>query len=345
MIDLRSDTVTKPTAEMRDAMAHAEVGDDVYGEDPSVNNLEKMAAQKMGKEAGLFVPSGTMGNLIAVLTHCQRGDEIILGSKSHTFYYEAGGVSALGGVMVHTIPNQTNGTLDLDDIRDAIRGNDVHFPTTRLILLENTQNKCGGVPISKYYTTQVTEIAKQNKLSTHMDGARIFNAAIKFGIPVKELVENIDSVTFCLSKGLSAPVGSVLCGSQSFIHNARRIRKQLGGGMRQAGILAAAGVVALETMINRLDEDHSRAKNLADGLSLLPEINLWENSPQTNMVFLDVALLTGNTIQDLKAKLRDQKVLVSHVSSSGLRLVTHSGISDSDIEETINAFKLALGLI
>lgn len=345
MIDLRSDTVTKPTAEMRDAMAHAEVGDDVYGEDPSVNNLEKMAAQKMGKDAGLFVPSGTMGNLIAVLTHCQRGDEIILGSKSHTFYYEAGGVSALGGVMVHTIPNQTNGTLDLDDIRDAIRGNDVHFPTTRLILLENTQNKCGGIPISKYYTNQVTGIAKQKKLSTHMDGARIFNAAIKFGIAVKELVENIDSVTFCLSKGLSAPVGSVLCGSQSFIHNARRIRKQLGGGMRQAGILAAAGVVALETMINRLEEDHSRAKNLADGLSLLPEINLWDNSPQTNMVFLDVALRTGKTIQDFKAKLQDQKVLVSHVSSSGLRLVTHAGISDSDIDETINAFKLALGLI
>ena len=183
MIDLRSDTVTKPTAEMRDAMARAEVGDDVYGEDPSVNQLEALAAEMMGKEAGLFIPSGTMGNLIAVLTHCQRGDEIILGSKSHTFYYEAGGVSALGGVMVHTIPNQSDGTLDLNDIRHAIRENDIHFPTTRLIALENTQNKCGGVPISKQYTLQVAEIAKQNNLSTHMDGARILNAAIKFSIP------------------------------------------------------------------------------------------------------------------------------------------------------------------
>lgn len=345
MIDLRSDTVTKPTAEMRDAMARAEVGDDVYGEDPSVNSLEALAAEMMGKDAGLFVPSGTMGNLIAVLTHCQRGDEIILGSKSHTFYYEAGGVSALGGVMVHTIPNQSNGTLELDDIRHAIRGNDIHFPTTRLIALENTQNKCGGVTISKQYTGQVAEIAKQNDLSTHMDGARIFNAAIKFGIPVNELVADIDSVTFCLSKGLSAPVGSVLCGSKSFVNKARRIRKQLGGGMRQAGILAAAGTVALKTMITRLAEDHIRAKNLAEGLSMIPEISLWDNSPQTNMVFLDVSLNNGKTIQDFEALLRDHKILVSHVSQKGLRLVTHVGISDSDIEETINAFKSTLALI
>ena len=344
MIDLRSDTVTKPTAEMRDAMARAEVGDDVYGEDPTVNKLEALAAEMMGKEAGLFIPSGTMGNLIAVLTHCQRGDEIILGSKSHTFYYEAGGVSALGGVMVHTIPNQSNGTLDLYDIRHAIRGNDIHFPTTRLILLENTQNKCGGVPISKLYTLQVAEIAKQNNLSTHMDGARIFNAAIKLGVPVNELVTDIDSVTFCLSKGLSAPVGSVLCGSKSFIHNARRIRKQLGGGMRQAGILAAAGMVALETMVTRLAEDHTRAKNLAEGLSGIPEIRLWENSPQTNMVFLDISLKNGKTIQDFEVLLRDHKILASHVSEKGLRLVTHVGISDSDIEETINAFKSSLSL-
>ena len=345
MIDLRSDTVTKPTAEMRDAMARAEVGDDVYGEDPSVNQLEALAAEMMGKEAGLFIPSGTMGNLIAVLTHCQRGDEIILGSKSHTFYYEAGGVSALGGVMVHTIPNQSDGTLDLNDIRHAIRENDIHFPTTRLIALENTQNKCGGVPISKQYTLQVAEIAKQNNLSTHMDGARIFNAAIKFSIPVNELVTDIDSVTFCLSKGLSAPVGSVLCGSKSFIHKARRIRKQLGGGMRQAGILAAAGIVALETMVTRLAEDHTRAKNLAEGLSGIPEISLWENSPQTNMVFLDVSLKNGKTIQDFEALLRDHKILASHVSQKGLRLVTHVGISDSDIEETINAFTSSLSVI
>jgi threonine aldolase len=342
MIDLRSDTVTKPTEAMREAMARAEVGDDVYGEDPTLNKLETMAAYKTGKEAGLFVPSGTMGNLIAVLTHCQRGDEIILGNKSHTFYYEVGGVSALGGVMVHTIPNQSDGTLDFDDINNAIRGNDIHFPTTRLITLENTQNKCGGVPISEDYINQVSEIAKRNNLFTHMDGARIFNAAIKLGVSVKDLVANIDSVTFCLSKGLAAPVGSVLCGTNSFIQKARKIRKQLGGGMRQAGILAAAGVVALETMVNRLEEDHTRARILADGLSLLPEINLWKNSPQTNMVFLDVDLENGKTIQDLEAKLKHYQVLVSDVSPQGLRLVTHNGISDQDITDTINAFKLAL---
>ncbi len=339
MIDLRSDTVTKPTEEMREAMSRAEVGDDVYGEDPNVNKLEAIAAEKFGKDAGLFIASGTMGNLIAVLVHCQRGDEVILGAKSHTFYYEVGGVSALGGVMVHTVPNQPDGTMFLDDIHAAVRSDDIHFPKTNLIVLENTHNRCGGIPITSQYTQQVSAIAKHYNINTHLDGARIFNAAIKLGIPAKNLVENVDSITFCLSKGLSAPVGSVLCGSRSFIQKARRIRKQLGGGMRQAGILAVAGIIALEKMIDRLEDDHLRAKNLADGLSLIPGITLWNNSPQTNMVFVEIKLRNGRTIKEFVSALHDHRVLVSNVSNTGLRLVTHAGINDLDIQQTIEAFK------
>ncbi len=264
MIDLRSDTVTLPTDEMRKAMAVAEVGDDVYGEDPSINRLEEIAANKMGKEAGLFIPSGTMGNLIAMLTHVQRGEEAIMGDQAHTFIYEVGGVSALGGIMVHTVPNQSDGTMKLTDLQNAIRSVDVHFPTTRLIALENTHNRCGGVVITPEYIESVRMLAQENGLIVHMDGARIFNAAVKLKIPAQQLVAGVNSVTFCLSKGLGAPVGSVLCGSQDFIFRARRIRKQLGGGMRQAGILAAAGIVALESMVDRLEEDHKRAQLLAE---------------------------------------------------------------------------------
>ena len=242
MIDLRSDTVTLPTDEMRQAMALADVGDDVYGEDPSINRLEELSANRMGKEAGLFVSSGTMGNLIAFLTHCQRGEEAVMGDQAHTFYYEVGGVSALGGIMVHTVPNQADGTIKLTDLENAIRFEDVHFPTTRLIALENTHNRCGGMVLCPEYIQSVVNLAKNSGLIVHMDGARIFNAAIKLGLPAYNLVDGVDSVTFCLSKGLGAPVGSVLCGTRDFIHRARRIRKQLGGGMRQAGILAAAGI-------------------------------------------------------------------------------------------------------
>ena len=270
MIDLRSDTVTLPTDEMRKAMAVAEVGDDVYGEDPSINRLEEIAANKMGKEAGLFIPSGTMGNLIAMLTHVQRGEEAIMGDQAHTFIYEVGGVSALGGIMVHTVPNQSDGTMKLTDLQNAIRSVDVHFPTTRLIALENTHNRCGGVVITPEYIESVRMLAQENGLIVHMDGARIFNAAVKLKIPAQQLVAGVNSVTFCLSKGLGAPVGSVLCGSQDFIFRARRIRKQLGGGMRQAGILAAAGIMALESMVDRLEEDHKRAQLLAGRLKIFP---------------------------------------------------------------------------
>ena len=255
-IDLRSDTVTPPTEEMRAAMAKAPLGDDVYGEDPTVNTLQAMAAAMLGKEAGLFVPSGTMGNLASILAHCNRGDEIILGNLAHTFLYEAGGMAALGGVHPHTIPNQPDGTLDPDDIRAAIRADDAHLPPTRLITLENTHNRCGGAALSVAYTRSIGELAAEHGLILHLDGARIFNAAAVLGVSPAELTAPADSVTFCLSKGLCAPVGSVICGSQDFIRKAHRIRKQLGGGMRQAGVLAAAGIVALESIVPRLAEDH-----------------------------------------------------------------------------------------
>ncbi|OGO18940.1 MAG: threonine aldolase, partial [Chloroflexi bacterium RBG_16_48_8] len=257
-IDLRSDTVTQPTPEMRQAMAEAEVGDDVYGEDPTVNQLEMMSAELLGKDSGVFVPSGTMGNLAAILAHCGRGDEVILGHLSHTFLYEAGGISALGGLHPRTIPNQEDGTLRLEDIEGAIRPDNPHYPISRLIVIENTHNRTGGSVLSVEYTRAVAEIARRNQLSLHIDGARIFNAAVAQGVAAKQLAEPAHSVTFCLSKALCAPVGSVLCGSEDFIKKVRRIRKQLGGGMRQAGILAAAGRVALQKMIHRLGEDHQR---------------------------------------------------------------------------------------
>ena len=263
VIDLRSDTVTKPTPEMREAMYRAEVGDDVYGEDPTVNRLEAMAAQRMGKEAALFVASGTMGNLVALLTHCGRGDEVILGDRSHSFLFEQGGMAALGGITPWPVPNQPDGTMRLEDIERAIRGDNVHFPRTRLICLENTHNMCNGAPLTAEYTAQVAELAHARGLRVHVDGARIFNAAAALNVGVQELVQEVDSVTFCLSKGLCAPVGSVLCGSADFVAEARRARKVVGGGMRQAGILAAAGIVALEQIADRMGEDHTRARRLA----------------------------------------------------------------------------------
>src|SRR5215211_8136165 len=265
-VDLRSDTVTKPTPEMREAMAEAEVGDDVYRDDPTVNKLEGLAAEMLGKEAALFVPSGTMGNLIALLVHCQRGDEVIVGNQSHIYLNEAGGMSALGGIQPCPIQNQMDGTLALDDIRASIRTEDVHHPITRLICLENTQNICGGVPLTPDYTRQVGELARRNNLSLHIDGARIFNAAAAQNVAIRELVEPADSVMFCLSKGLAAPMGSMLVGSHQFIKRARHIRKMLGGGMRQVGIVAAAGIISLERMTRRLSDDHNRARKLANGL-------------------------------------------------------------------------------
>ncbi len=338
MIDLRSDTVTLPTDEMRKAMAVAEVGDDVYGEDPSINRLEEIAANKMGKEAGLFIPSGTMGNLIAMLTHVQRGEEAIMGDQAHTFIYEVGGVSALGGIMVHTVPNQSDGTMKLTDLQNAIRSVDVHFPTTRLIALENTHNRCGGVVITPEYIESVRMLAQENGLIVHMDGARIFNAAVKLKIPAQQLVAGVNSVTFCLSKGLGAPVGSVLCGSQDFIFRARRIRKQLGGGMRQAGILAAAGIMALESMVDRLEEDHKRAQLLAGRLKNIPNLYVRENSPHTNMVFIDLDDRDPRTNNQVVEELKNLGILIGTSKNKGFRLVTHFGISDQDVEKVSYVF-------
>lgn len=342
MIDLRSDTVTLPTEEMRRAMAMAIVGDDVYGEDPTVNQLEQLAASKMGKQSGLFIPSGTMGNLIAFLTHCERGDEAIMGDQAHTFIYEVGGVSALGGIMVHTVPNQLDGTIKFSDIQNAIRTKDVHFPTSKLIALENTHNRCGGVVIHQDFINSVVDLAQENGLKVHMDGARIFNAAIKLKIPVQNLLIGVDSVTFCLSKGLGAPVGSVLCGEQKFINRARRIRKQLGGGMRQAGILAAAGIVALETMVDRLAEDHHLARKLADNLRSFSNINIRENSPQTNMVFLDLIDDYPKSSAQIIQELKNNGILVGTSKNRGFRLVTHYGITKEDIDKVAEVLATVL---
>ncbi len=270
IVDLRSDTMTQPTDAMRRAMAEAEVGDDVFGEDPTINRLEEMAAERLGKEAGLFVASGTMANLVSLLAHCGRGDEIILGDYSHTFYSEQGGSSAIAGIHPRTIPNQLDGKLALKDIEAAIRPDDIHHPLSRLIVLENTHNRKNGSPLEAAYMRSVKDLADKYKLKIHVDGARLFNAAVALEVDARELVADADSVSFCLSKGLAAPVGSVICGTADFIVKARRARKVIGGGMRQAGVLAAAGIVALTEMINRLAEDHANAHKLAEGLAEIP---------------------------------------------------------------------------
>jgi threonine aldolase len=338
MIDLRSDTVTLPSPEMRRAMAEAELGDDVYGEDPTVNRLEAMAAERVGKEAGLFVASGTMSNLVALLTHCGRGDEVILGDRAHTFLYEAGGSASLGGIHHYALPNQPDGTLCIADIQEAIRADNIHFPRTRLICLENTQNRCGGAALTPQYTDEVGELAHRHGLQVHMDGARIFNAAVAQHVDVRELTRGVDSVGFCLSKGLSAPVGSVLCGSAGFIAEARRWRKAVGGGMRQCGVLAAAGIVALESMVDRLAEDHANAKRLANGISNLPGISIDAAKVQTNIVILDVTSARISGAQLVKA-LFDRGIQVSAFGPTQIRAVTHYGIVSADIDQAVAAIR------
>ena len=338
-IDFRSDTITWPTAKMRQAMAEAQVGDDVYEEDPTVIKLEKLSAERMGKEAGLFVPSGTMGNLVAVLTHCGRGDEVILGDISHTFIYEAGGISALGGVFPHTLPNQPDGRLRLEDIRSAIRTDNVHFPKTRLVILENTHNRCGGAVLDEDYTRQVADIAHQAGFPLHLDGARIFNAATALGVDVKTLALPADSITFCLSKALCAPVGSVVCGSAEFIARARRIRKQVGGGMRQAGILAAAGIIAIEEMVDHLADDHRRARQLAEGLGVIPGLILDAGLPPTNMVYVSLAEDFPLNSSAIAQTIEKQGIRVGVINPRRFRLVTHYWINDEAVKKVIAAFQ------
>lgn len=344
-IDLRSDTVTWPTPAMREAMANAPVGDDVYGEDPMINQLEADAAAKLGKEAGLFVSSGTMGNLTAVLTHCGRGQEMILGNQAHIFRSEAGSSAALGGVHPHTIPVQPDGTLALDDIRAAVRQENEHFPRTRLICLENTQGAMGGMPLTVEYTEQVGQIAREHGLKLHIDGARIFNAAAALNVPASELAAPADSVSFCLSKGLCAPVGSVLVGSKAFIGEARRIRKSLGGGMRQAGILAAAGLIALHEMTERLAEDHANACALAEGLATIPHIQIDPTRVRTNMILFSIDETMPISIEELVTRLKNDYNIVIGGYSNGrtqIRWVTHYWITRDRVDHIIHAMRTLL---
>src|SRR3990172_9375335 len=283
-VDLRSDTVTLPPPEMRKAIAEAQLGDDVFRGDPTVNRLEALAAEVMGKEAALLTTSGTQSNLTAMLSHCQRGDEVIVGDEAHILHLEGGGAFALGGLGLRTVPNDERGRLDLNAVRGAVRLQDVHFPPTGLICVENTHNRCGGSVLSADDLAAVRILAGEFGLPVHLDGARIFNAAIALGVPASRLAGYADSVSFSLCKGLACPIGSVLCGSQEFVRRARRYRKMLGGGMRQAGIIAAAGVYALENMVERLADDHENARVLADGLSAVPGIAL-APPPQSNLVF------------------------------------------------------------
>lgn len=338
-VDLRSDTVTKPTPEMREAMAKAEVGDDVFGDDPTVNKLQDMAAAVLGKEAALFVPSGTMGNLAAILAHCQRGDEVILGKQNHTFMYEAGGVSVLGGVHSCQLNNQPNGSLLIPDIESAIRSDDPHEPVTRLVCLENTHNHCGGTVQSPQYMREVSDFAHSRGLKVHLDGARLFNAAAALGVDVKELSGPVDSVTFCLSKGLCSPVGSVLCGEREFIRKAHRLRKMLGGGMRQAGVLAAAGIFSLEKMTRRLADDHVRARHLAEGLSEIPHIILDAGSPATNMIFFNLADSVKLTNGQIEENMKDRGVLVHGSGPRRFRVVTHYWVDDAGVDQAVAAFR------
>ena len=342
-IDLRSDTVTKPTPEMREAMAEAEVGDDVYMDDPTVNQLQEKAAEMLGKEDALFVPSGTMGNLLALLVHCQRGDEVIVGDKSHIYLNEAGGMSALGGIHPRPVKNQADGTLALEDILAAIQSEDVHHTITRLICLENTQNVCGGVVLSAEYTQAVGKIARENNLLLHIDGARIFNAAAVLGISVKELVEPADSVMFCLSKGLVAPVGSMLVGTKKFINRARHLRKMLGGGMRQAGVLAAAGLISLEKMSTRLGQDHARAKSLFEGLKQVRGLRLDAGLTSSNMVYFDLLDEVKLSVDQIIEEMKKRGVLVDWAGPRRFRLVTHYWVDDAGVSKTLKAFAEVLG--
>ena len=332
LIDLRSDTVTRPSKGMRAAMAAAEVGDDVYGDDPTINRLQARAAELFGHEAALFAPSGTQSNLIALLTHCQRGDEYIVGQEAHTYKYEAGGGAVLGSIQPQPIAHQADGSLALADIERAIKPDDFHFARSRLLALENT---LGGRIMPPAYLDAATGLAHRRGLATHLDGARICNAAVKLGISPREAAKGFDSVSVCLSKGLGAPVGSVLCGSQAFIGQALRWRKMLGGGMRQAGVLAAAGLYALAHNIERLAEDHENAARLARGVAEIPEFKV--SMPDTNIVYVDMAEAACPT---LDAALRRRGILAR--VAPHMRIALHLDVSRADVDRTIAAFKESL---
>jgi threonine aldolase len=334
IIDLRSDTVTRPTQAMRGAMQAAEVGDDVYGEDPTVNRLQELAAKLVGKEAALYVPTGTQGNLLAILAHCRRGDEYIAGQQAHCYRYEGGGAAVFGSVQPQPIEFETDGTLDLDRVAAMLKPNDHHFAATRLLCLENTQ---AGKVLPLAYQAKAADFARRHNLKLHLDGARVFNAAVSQKVEVAAITRHYDSVSFCLSKGLGAPVGSILAGSCAFIDRAHRWRKMAGGGMRQSGILAAAGIYALENHIERLAEDHRRARQLAEGLSSIAGLAVDPGAVATNMVFVAVA---PDAQASISAFLRERGILVGGYGH--LRLVTHLDISDADIASVLRAFEEAV---
>ncbi|HYF95958.1 MAG TPA: low-specificity L-threonine aldolase [Symbiobacteriaceae bacterium] len=340
IIDLRSDTVTVPTPEMRRAMAEAAVGDDVYGEDPTVNQLEAEAAALLGKEAGLFVPTGTQGNQVCVMSHTTRGDEVILEAESHVFYYEQGGIAVLSGCQTRPIPGM-NGAMDPERVEAAIRGVNVHYPHTGLVCVENTHNRSGGCILPMENVAAVADVAHRYGVPVHMDGARIFNAAVALGRPVAELVAPVDSVTFCLSKGLSAPVGSVVVGSKAFIARAHRARKLLGGGMRQVGVLAAAGLVAIRSMVGRLAEDHENARILGRGLNEIPGLQVDMETVQTNMVMFDI-LDTRWTAEALAGALTKAGVLNNATGPRRVRLVTHKDVVAADVSEALDRIAMVM---
>lgn len=335
-IDLRSDTVTLPSPAMRAAMANAALGDDVYGEDPTVNALERLAAERVGKEAAVLVASGTMGNLAALLAHCQRGQRVILGNESHIYHYEAGGASALGGLVYHPLATAGDGTIDLALLEEAATTiNDNHFAPPGVICLENTHNRRGGVALTPNYLAQVHALARAYGLPVHLDGARIFNAAVALDVPVTDLTKHVDTVMFCLSKGLAAPVGSLVAGPAEVIARVRRVRKMLGGGMRQAGVIAAAGIVALTEMVDRLADDHANARLLAAGLAELPGVQIDLSKVQTNIVRFTFAH-PRLSVDEFLAALRARGILMGSVSNTSIRAVTHYGIDRSHIEYVIS---------
>jgi threonine aldolase len=334
-VDLRSDTVTLPTEEMLQAIQTAKLGDDVYGEDPTVNRLEELAAKKMGKEAALLTTSGTQANLVSILSQTKRGDEVILEAEAHTYYYEVGAFSVLGGLIPRLIKGHW-GVMSPEDIEASLRPPNIHFPPTSLICIENSHNRAGGTVWSPSQTKAVSDLAKSHGLNVHMDGARIFNAAVAQGIDVRELTRHVDTLMFCLSKGLSAPVGSLVVGDEEFIDRARRYRKMLGGGMRQAGVIAAPGIIAIEKMVDRLKDDHANAKMLAQGLAKIDGISLDLSHVQTNIVFYNITGL-GIDAEKWVAKMKEFGVKAGAVDSGRVRMVTHRGIEKEDIEYTLSA--------
>ncbi|KAL9247997.1 hypothetical protein vseg_021364 [Gypsophila vaccaria] len=345
VIDMRSDTVTKPTDAMRTAMANAEVDDDVLGSDPTALRLETEMARIMGKEAALFVPSGTMGNLISILVHCDvRGSEVILGDNSHIHIYENGGISTIGGVHPRTVKNNNDGTMDLDLIEAAIRDpkGDLYYPITRVICLENSHANTGGRCLTVEYTDRVGELAKKHGLKLHIDGARIFNAATALGVPVDRLVQAADSVSVCLSKGLGAPVGTVIVGSKSFITKAKILRKTLGGGMRQIGVLCAAALVAVQENVIKLESDHKNAKTLAEGLNKIEGLKVDTASVQTNIIYVNICEESRTTAPKLHKTLEEHGILVMPENTFRFRVVIHHQITASDVLYTLSCIQQAV---